>query len=150
METILELKIMLADALSMLERAEIIDFNGHMSARIPGTDHLLINSGVSVRSALTADDIIAIDLDGKPLDGERVPPMEFHLHTEIYRRRPEVNAVVHTHPLWSTLFSMTGEAVHGRPSPARAEPDPRRASSARARPAPWSRSRPASRSSPRA
>ena len=111
METIEELKTLLADALSMLERAEIIDFNGHMSARIPGTDHLLINSGVSVRSALTADDIIAIDLDGKPLDGERVPPMEFHLHTEIYRRRPEVNAVVHTHPLWSTLFSMTGEAV---------------------------------------
>jgi ribulose-5-phosphate 4-epimerase/fuculose-1-phosphate aldolase len=37
--------------------------------------------------------------------------MEFHLHTEIYRRRPDVNAVAHTHPLWSTLFSMTGERV---------------------------------------
>ena len=41
-----------------------------------------------MRSALTAEDIIAIDMDGKPVEGDVVPPMEFHLHTEIYRRRP--------------------------------------------------------------
>jgi len=102
---------MLADALAMLERAEVIDFNGHMSARLPGTDHILINSGKSVRSAITAADIIAIDMQGRPVDGDVVPPMEFHIHTEIYRRRPDVNAVVHTHPLWSTLFGMVGERV---------------------------------------
>jgi len=101
----------LADALSMLERAEVIDFNGHMSCRIPGSEHILINAGKSVRSALTADDIIAIDLDGRPVEGDVVPPMEFHIHTEIYRRRPDVQAVAQTHPLWSTLFSMTGQAV---------------------------------------
>ena len=105
------LRIQLADALAMLERAEVIDFNGHMSCRIPGSDHVLINSGKSVRSALTAADIIAIDMDGKPVAGDVVPPMEFHIHTEIYRRRPDVNAVAHTHPLWSTLFSMVGETV---------------------------------------
>ena len=105
------LRQQLADALSMMERAGVIDFNGHMSCRIPGTDHLLINSGKSVRSALTAEDIIAIDLDGKPVEGDVVPPMEFHIHTEIYRKRPDVNAVAHTHPVWSTLFSMTGVAV---------------------------------------
>jgi ribulose-5-phosphate 4-epimerase/fuculose-1-phosphate aldolase len=101
----------LADALSMMERAEVIDFNGHMSCRLPGTEHVLINAGKSVRSALGADDIIAIDMDGNPVEGDVVPPMEFHIHTEIYRRRPDVNAVAHTHPLWSTLFSMTGNRV---------------------------------------
>jgi ribulose-5-phosphate 4-epimerase/fuculose-1-phosphate aldolase len=107
----IELKQRLADALLMMERAEVIDFNGHMSCRLPGTDHVLINSGKSVRSALSAADIIAIDMDGKPVDGDVVPPMEFHIHTEIYRRRPDVNAVAHTHPVWSTLFSMTGQKV---------------------------------------
>ncbi|HEY4998013.1 MAG TPA: class II aldolase/adducin family protein, partial [Usitatibacter sp.] len=106
-----ELRKTLADALRMLERAEVIDFNGHMSCRVPGTDHILINSGKSVRSAITPADIIAIDMDGKPLEGDVVPPMEFHIHTEIYRCRPDVNAVAHTHPLWSTLFSMVGETV---------------------------------------
>jgi L-fuculose-phosphate aldolase len=107
----LSLRQQLADALSMMERAEVIDFNGHMSCRLPGTDHVLINSGKSVRSALSVEDIIAIDMDGKPVEGDVVPPMEFHIHTEIYRRRPDVAAVAHTHPLWSTLFSMTGERV---------------------------------------
>jgi len=106
-----ELRQTLADALRMLEQAEVIDFNGHMSCRVPGTDRILINSGKSVRSALTADDIIEIDMDGKPVGTDVVPPMEFHIHSEIYRRRPDVNAVAHTHPLWSTLFSMAGEEV---------------------------------------
>jgi len=106
-----ELRQQLADALSMMERAEVIDFNGHMSCRLPGTAHILINSGKSVRSNLTAADIIEIDLDGKPVGHDVVPPMEFHLHSAIYRARPDVNAVAHTHPVWSTLFSSAGEAV---------------------------------------
>ena len=106
-----ELRQQLADALSMMERAEVIDFNGHMSCRLPGTDHILINSGKSVRSSLTAADIIEIDLDGRPAGHDVVPPMEFHLHSAIYRARAEVNAVAHTHPLWSTLFSSAGQVV---------------------------------------
>ncbi len=105
------LRQQLADALSMMERAEVIDFNGHMSCRLPGTDHLLINSGKSVRSALTAADIIEIDLEGRPVGHDVVPPMEFPLHCAIYRARPDVNAVAHTHPVWSTLFSSVGEPV---------------------------------------
>jgi L-fuculose-phosphate aldolase len=85
-------KQMLVDAILMLERAQVIDFNGHFSA-------------------LTVDDIVMIDLDGKLLEGTAVPPMEFHIHASIYRRRPDVKSVVHTHPIWSTLFSMVGKTV---------------------------------------
>ena len=106
-----EQKQMLADAVLMLERAQVIDFNGHFSWRVPGRDCMLINSGRSVRSALTAADIVMIDFDGALVDGADVPPMEFYIHAEIYRRRPDVGAVVHTHPLWSTLFSMAGVPV---------------------------------------
>ena len=106
-----DLRRQLADALSMMERAEVIDFNGHMSCRLPGTDHILINSGKSVRSALTAADIIEIDLEGRPIGHDVVPPMEFPLHAAVYRARPDVNAVAHTHPVWSTLFSSVGEPV---------------------------------------
>jgi len=105
-----KLRQMLVDAISMMERAGIIDFNGHFSARLPG-DRMLINSGKSVRSAMTTDDIVAIDMDGKLVEGDAAPPMEFHIHAQIYRRRPDVNAVVHTHPYWSTLFSMADQPV---------------------------------------
>jgi L-ribulose-5-phosphate 4-epimerase len=104
-------KQMLVDAILMLERAGIIDFNGHASWRVPEQQCMLINSGASVRSALTAEDIVMVDFDGKLIEGEAPPPMEFHIHSEIYRRRPDVGSVIHAHPLWSTLFSSTGKPV---------------------------------------
>jgi L-ribulose-5-phosphate 4-epimerase len=77
---------------------------------MPGTDHMLINSGKSVRSALTAADIVTVDMDGNLVEGDAVPPMESYIHAEIYRRHPDVNAVAHTHPFWSTLFCHRGKA----------------------------------------
>jgi ribulose-5-phosphate 4-epimerase/fuculose-1-phosphate aldolase len=96
----------LVDAIRMLERAEYIDHNGHCSARRDATS-FYINSGASVRGTLTVDDIVAVDLDGNPLgDGNVKPPLEFPIHAEVYRARPAVNAVFHTHPQWSTYLTM--------------------------------------------
>src|SRR5688572_15098464 len=100
-------KQQLVEAIRMLERAEIVDHNGHCSVR-RDAGSFYINSGASVRSALTAEDIVAIDLDGKLIEGDARPPLEFHIHSEIYRRRPDVNAIAHTHPKWSTFLTMIG------------------------------------------
>jgi L-fuculose-phosphate aldolase len=100
----------LARALAMLEREEIIDFNGHFSARLPDSRGLLINAGDSVRSRIRPEDFIEIDFEGRPLAGTRNPPMEFHLHAQIYLRRADVQAVVHAHPRWSTVLTTAGRA----------------------------------------
>lgn len=98
----------LVDAIRMLERAEYIDHNGHCSARRDATS-FYINSGAAVRGTLTVEDIVAVGLDGNPVDGGNVrPPLEFPIHAEIYRARPTVNAVFHTHPQWSTYLTMCG------------------------------------------
>ena len=99
----------LALALAMLEREEIIDFNGHFSARLPDGRGLMINAADSVRSRIGEHDFIDIDFDGRPLAGDRTPPMEFHLHSQIYLRRPDVHALVHTHPRWSTVLTTVGQ-----------------------------------------
>lgn len=91
----------------MLERAEMIDHSGHCSTRRDG-HAFYINSGGSVRSALTAADIVVVDLDGGLLEGTARPPLEFHIHSEIYRARPDVKVVMHLHPRWSTLLTMVG------------------------------------------
>ena len=101
------IKQQLVDAVRMLERAGIIDHNGHCSARRDATS-FFINSGASVRGALTTDDIVTVDLDGALLEGSARPPLEFHIHSEIYRARPDVHAVMHTHPQWSTFLTMAG------------------------------------------
>lgn len=100
----------LALALSMLERAEVIDFNGHFSTRLPEGRGLLINAADSVRSRIGLDDFIEIDFDGRPLSGDRQAPMEFQLHAQIYLRRPDVQSIVHAHPLWSTVLTTAGHA----------------------------------------
>ncbi|GAB7388847.1 class II aldolase/adducin family protein [Bacillaceae bacterium] len=101
-----EIKQRLADAIRMLERAKHIDFNGHFSARLPGTDYVLINDRRSSRHSLSKEDIITIDLEGRVVDGDGEPPNEYPLHTQIYKRRKDVQAIAHTHPQWSTLFTI--------------------------------------------
>lgn len=98
---------LLVDAIRMLERAEIVDHSGHCSARRDRSS-FYINSGASVRSALTLEEIVAVDLDGALVDGTARPPLEFHIHAEIYHARSDVNVVMHTHPRWSTLLTMVG------------------------------------------
>jgi L-fuculose-phosphate aldolase len=102
------LKQELVDAIRILERAEYIDHNGHCSAR-RDANSFFINSGASVRGTLTMEDIVTVDLEGKAIDGSNVkPPLEFPIHAEVYRARPKVKAVFHTHPQWSTYLTMTG------------------------------------------
>jgi len=101
------LKQQLADAIRMLARAEIVDHSGHGSARRDASS-FYINSAASTRGALTIDEIVAVDLDGALVEGSARPPFEFHIHSEIYRARPDVHAIVHTHPRWSTLLTMVG------------------------------------------
>ncbi len=108
-DTTQALKQQLVDCIRMLEASEIIDYNGHASVRL-ADGNLLINAGSCQRSKLTVADICTINAQGQVLGGEGKPPLEFHLHAGIYRARPDVFAVVHAHPKWSTYLTMTGTA----------------------------------------
>jgi L-fuculose-phosphate aldolase len=103
-----QLKQQLVDCIRMLEHADIIDYNGHASIRA-GEGRMYINIGSCQRSRLTVADICTIDFEGKVIEGNGKPPLEFHLHAGIYKARPDVNAVVHAHPKWSTFLTMVGQ-----------------------------------------
>ena len=98
---------LLTDAITILERLGIIDFNGHFSARLPD-GNILINTGSSVRSAITPDDFVVVGTNGEFSDNVPPPPKELPLHVALYKARPDVHAVVHGHPKWSTLLSSAG------------------------------------------
>ena len=98
----------LVDCIRMLERADIIDYNGHASIRA-GDQRMFINSGACQRSHLTVADICTVDFEGALIEGKDKPPLEFHLHAGIYKARPDVHAIVHAHPKWSTFLTMVGQ-----------------------------------------
>jgi len=83
---------------------------GHVSARIPGTDHVLIlghihADGRSLKH-VDVDDIVTVDLEGNWLEGSVEPVDERFLHLEIMKARPEVMSVVHAHPTYATAFGI--------------------------------------------
>lgn len=103
----LEQKQQLVRCIRMLERSAIMDYNGHASMRLDD-GRMLINIGSCQRSRLTADDICTIDFAGNVIAGNGKPPLEFHLHAGVYQARPDVAAVIHCHPKWSTVLSTAG------------------------------------------
>jgi ribulose-5-phosphate 4-epimerase/fuculose-1-phosphate aldolase len=99
----------LATCIRMLEYLELIDFSGHVSLRNPLKDgEILINSWGASRCRLGPQDIVRADLDGQALDENTIVPSEIHIHTAVYRRRPDINAVAHLHPPVTTALSVAG------------------------------------------
>lgn len=83
---------------------------GNISARDDEGKVYITPSGMDY-AVCTADDIVVMDINGKILRGERVPSIETGLHLAVYRARQEVGAIVHTHPVASTVFSCMGEDI---------------------------------------
>jgi ribulose-5-phosphate 4-epimerase/fuculose-1-phosphate aldolase len=100
------LRQQLSDATRMMVMADLLDFSGHLSARIPGTDRVLIQPRDASRAGLTPEEIVVVDLQGTLLSGNVVPPTETEIHLGVYRARPDVGAIAHGHPPMAILFSM--------------------------------------------
>ena len=60
---------------------------------------------------ITVDDVVVADLDGKIVQGTRKPTIETGMHLAVYRARKDVNAVIHTHPTYSMVYSCQGKDI---------------------------------------
>lgn len=105
-----ELRLKVATAGRILYHLKLTEYMGHASARVPGTDRILIkprhSETIHGMGEVGPEKIVVIDLDGKLLEGDDAPPAERFIHTEIYRARPDVGGVVHTHQMLTTVFGI--------------------------------------------
>lgn len=110
-----ELRQQLVDASRVLFRLRLVDYMGHCSARIPGTDHVLIKPRhsllVRAQDRLLPSDMTVIDLDGNHVSGLHPAPGERFIHTCMYRARPEIQAIVHTHQPMATVMGIGGAPI---------------------------------------
>jgi L-fuculose-phosphate aldolase len=86
------------------QRGLITAAEGNVSVRTP--DGLLVTAGGVGKGDLTPEQVLATDEDGRaPSEGPRVSS-EMAMHLAIYRRRPDVRAIVHAHPPAATAFAV--------------------------------------------
>jgi L-fuculose-phosphate aldolase len=81
--------------------------DGNISVRLDG-ERLLMTPKSVCKGFMTADMMVVTDLEGKKLAGERDPSSEMQMHLEVYRQRPDAQAVVHAHPPIATGFAVAG------------------------------------------
>lgn len=93
------------------QRGLIAGTGGNISARVGDTDRILIKAtGVSFGD-LSGEDLVLIDLDGRAAVDGRMPSKEVPFHTELYRLRPDVRAVVHTHSVAAGAHAVCGTEI---------------------------------------
>lgn len=92
--------------------------SGDVSLRDPETNLIYICPRTSETlhipnwGVITADEIVVVDLDGNiQEDNGILATVEAPMHLYIYKTRPEVNAIVHSHAEWSSVFAVTGKNI---------------------------------------
>ncbi len=89
----------------LYQRGLVAGAGGNVSVRIPGSPYILATPSGVCKGYLSPSDIIKVDLNGKIIEGKLRPTSETPMHTEIYKVRKDVNAVVHAHPPFCTGFA---------------------------------------------
>jgi len=84
---------------------------GNVSLLIEDEEAVAVTPHGIPYAGMTTDDICITDLDLVPIDGTRDPSVEAPLHVAVYRNRRDVNAVIHSHQIYASIFSIMNEPI---------------------------------------
>lgn len=84
---------------------------GNVSARDPDSGLVAIKPSGVRYGELTAESMVVLDLDGTIVEGGLKPSSDTASHLYIYRHRPDINGVVHTHSRYATAFAAVGRPI---------------------------------------
>lgn len=84
---------------------------GNLSLKDPKTNKIYLTPSGMAYNTLKEEDICVLDADGNSIEGERKPSVEKILHVLIYKQRADVNAILHTHPLHSSVFGVLHQSI---------------------------------------
>ncbi|MEQ6898169.1 class II aldolase/adducin family protein [Microbacterium sp. KR10-403] len=93
-----------------------LNFNtqGNISIRVPDQPNRFLITPTDLEyDKMTAEDIVLVDGDSNLIEGPHEPSSEVTVHMAVYRRRPDVNAIVHTEPVFANVWGVIGEPIRG-------------------------------------
>ncbi|MFX1417928.1 MAG: NAD(P)-dependent oxidoreductase [Promethearchaeota archaeon] len=91
----------------LLKEKHVVGSAGNVSIRVNDKDkeYVLITPSNVRYDEMAPEDILTIDMEGKVIEGERNPSVEKKMHLSIYKKREDVNAIIHAHSIYSTILS---------------------------------------------
>jgi L-ribulose-5-phosphate 4-epimerase len=89
----------------------VVMTSGNVSGRDPKTGLVVIKPSGYTYEKLTPEDMVVVDLDGKVVEGRWKPSTDTETHLYVYRHRPEINGMVHTHSTYASTFAVLGEPI---------------------------------------
>jgi L-fuculose-phosphate aldolase len=84
---------------------------GNLSARLPQSNRIIISPSGYDKGALKPHDLVIVDLNGQRVEGKYRPSVETPMHCAIYRKRPDVNAIVHAHSPGCLAFAVANKEI---------------------------------------
>ena len=84
---------------------------GNLSARLPGSDRVIISPSGLDKGSLTPRDLVVVDLNGQRVEGRYRPSVETSTHCAIYRKRQDVNGIVHAHSPGCLAFAVAHQEI---------------------------------------
>lgn len=109
-----EKQTVLDAARQIADMGMVVGTAGNFSVRLGGTKGrglLAITPTTRYYDTLTVDDVVVMDFDGQRVEGELTPSVEVKMHIGIYKARRKVNAVCHIHPIFASVFAVTGQEI---------------------------------------
>lgn len=100
----------LETAKEMYRKGLVEGTSGNVSARMRDGTICLTPSSVPYET-MTLDDLVVVDLDANVIEGHRSPTSEKDLHLACYRAYDEVGGVIHSHPLYGSMFACARQPV---------------------------------------
>ncbi len=99
-------------AISLYQRGLMTGIGGNLSVRVePGANEIWITPSGLYKPKLQTEDLVKIDLDGNLLEGIFKPSAEWYFHVAIYKKRADVNAVIHAHNPVATGLALAGVKI---------------------------------------
>lgn len=104
----------LAYCLRSMEYGLNFNTQGNISLRVPGVeDRFLITPTDLEYDKMKAEDIVLVNGNSEVIEGDLGPSSEVLVHMAVYKRRPDVNAIVHSEPIFSNVWGVIGEPILG-------------------------------------
>lgn len=104
-------QILLQAGIEMQKRDLTVETWGNISVRDPETGKIYLTPSGMAYDTLQESDVCVLDEAGNVIEGTRKPSVEKMLHVLIYQNRKDVQAILHTHPVNSTVFGVLHQTI---------------------------------------